>query len=100
MRSYWLRLVAVFLALTLVAAACGGDDDAPVATGDEPAAEEPAPEEPAPEEPMLPTELTGLTVVDDKTFTVSLTGTATSAPKPSVETVKATPALEFGEKST
>jgi oligopeptide transport system substrate-binding protein len=73
MRSYWLRLVAVFLALTLVAAACGGDDDAPVATGDEPAAEEPAPEEPAPEEPMLPTELTGLTVVDDKTFTVSLT---------------------------
>lgn len=44
-------LAAGVLALSLVAAACGGDDDDPVAAPDEPAAEEPAAEEPAAEEP-------------------------------------------------
>ncbi|MDW3215598.1 MAG: ABC transporter substrate-binding protein [Ilumatobacteraceae bacterium] len=41
------RVVAALAALTLVTAACGGDDD----DAEEPAAEEPAAEEPAAEEP-------------------------------------------------
>ena len=44
------RLLAIVLALVLVAAACGDDDDSTDAAGDdasEPAAEEPAAEEPA-----------------------------------------------------
>ena len=45
-------LAAGVLALSLVAAACGGDDDdAAEPPADEPPAEEPAPEEPDPEEP-------------------------------------------------
>jgi basic membrane lipoprotein Med (substrate-binding protein (PBP1-ABC) superfamily) len=43
------RLTALLVPLALVAAACGGDDDAEPA--EEPAAEEPAAEEPAAEEP-------------------------------------------------
>jgi ABC-type branched-subunit amino acid transport system substrate-binding protein len=43
------RVGALIVGLSLVAAACGGDDDEPAA--EEPAAEEPAAEEPAAEEP-------------------------------------------------
>ena len=45
-------LAAGVLALSLVAAACGGDDDADEPAADEPAADEPAPEEPAADEPV------------------------------------------------
>jgi basic membrane lipoprotein Med (substrate-binding protein (PBP1-ABC) superfamily) len=44
------RLTALLVPLALVAAACGGDDDA-AEPADEPATEEPAAEEPAAEEP-------------------------------------------------
>lgn len=52
MRTRTLRTtVAGVAALSLLVAACGGDDDEPVAEPDEPATEEPAAEEPATEEP-------------------------------------------------
>ncbi|MGI9623297.1 MAG: ABC transporter substrate-binding protein [Acidimicrobiales bacterium] len=35
MRSNWLRLLAALLAFTLIAAACGDDDDEPVSTGED-----------------------------------------------------------------
>ena len=43
--------IAPLMALALVAAACGGDDDSSEPAAEEPAAEEPAAEEPAAEEP-------------------------------------------------
>jgi ABC-type branched-subunit amino acid transport system substrate-binding protein len=49
-----MRLLAIFLAFGLIAAACGDDDEEPTATeqdAEEPAEEEPAEEEPAEEEP-------------------------------------------------
>src|SRR6056297_3884990 len=44
-----MRLLAIFLAFGLIAAACGDDDEEPTATEQD--AEEPAEEEPAEEEP-------------------------------------------------
>ena len=77
MRKRLLQLLAVLFAFTLVAAACGNDDDGDdgnAATdagdtadgggdtdGDDGGAAE------------IPTELAGLTIVDDRTFTVELT---------------------------
>ena len=45
------RVIALAVGLSLVAAACGGDDDSADNVDDEPATEEPAAEEPAGEEP-------------------------------------------------
>jgi alpha-glucoside transport system substrate-binding protein len=50
MKRNWKRPVVVLATLSIVAAACGGDDD-DAEPAEEPAAEEPAAEEPAAEEP-------------------------------------------------
>jgi alpha-glucoside transport system substrate-binding protein len=51
MKRSWKKPVIAVMALSLVAAACGGDDDDAEPAADEPAAEEPAADEPAADEP-------------------------------------------------
>ncbi len=51
MKIMLFKLLALLAVFTLIAAACGDDDDDATQAGSEPAAEEPAAEEPAAEEP-------------------------------------------------
>lgn len=77
-KKTWLRLVALMGALALVAAACGSSSDdtttttqAPPTGTDTTAATTP-PDAPDAPDASMGTTLSGLTVVDDRTFTVEL----------------------------
>ena len=61
MKKRWLKLAAVPVALSLVAAACGDDDDEPASEPTEAPAEEPAADEPA-DEPADAMDFGGATV--------------------------------------
>ena len=88
-------LAAGVLALSLVAAACGGDDDdAAEPPADETPAEEPAPEEPDPEEPATeePAEEPGgtcdpLPTVEEGVLTVATGETAPPSSRGSLPSV-------------